>query len=154
MPSARQYFNHTIVPGQDTSNINRQLPSNPGANTNIQNAPSLDRVSRPDNRTEQQTSGDSTGPGKALRYDSNFQAFMQKLRGTPDLSRILAQMMLEYKSVVASGMQQGIAGEMSQLLKMLPLDEKQLAQFLIKGLQQSLLGTVFIAGNIQGQLGN
>ncbi len=46
------------VPGQDTSNINRQLPSNPGANTNIQNAPSLDRVSRPDNRTEQQTSGD------------------------------------------------------------------------------------------------
>lgn len=118
------------VPGQDTSNINRQLPNNPGANTNIQNAPSLDRVSRPDNRTEQQTSGDSTGPGKALRYDSNFQTFMQKLRGTPDLSRTLAQMMLEYKSVVASGMQQGIANEMGQLLKMLPLDEKQMAQFL------------------------
>lgn len=123
------------VPGQDNSNINRQLPNNPNANTNIQNAPNLDRVNRMDNRTEQQLAGDSTGPGKALRYDSNFQAFMQKLRAMPELGRALAQIMLEYKSIVSSGMQQGIAQEMAQLLKMLPMDEKQLGQFLKQQLQ-------------------
>lgn len=125
------------VSGQDNANINRQMPNSPGANTNIQNAPNLDRVSRPDNRTEQQTAGDSTGPGKALRYDSNFQAFMQKLRAMPELTKTLAQLMLEYKTIVSSGMQQGIAQEMSQLLKMLPMDEKQLAQFLNQQLHDS-----------------
>ena len=123
------------VPGQDNTNINRQLPNNPNTNTNIQNAPNLDRVNRMDNRTEQQLAGDSTGPGKALRYDSNFQAFMQKLRDMPELGRVLAQLMLEYKSIVSSGMQQGIAQEMAQLLKMLPMNEKELGQFFKQQLQ-------------------
>lgn len=125
------------VSGQDNANINRQLPNSTNANQNIQNAPNLDRVNRSDNRTEQQNAGDSTGPGKALRYDSNFQAFMQKLRAMPELNRTLAQIILQYKSVVSSGMQQGIAQEMAQLLKMLPMDEKQLSQFLNQQLHDS-----------------
>ena len=125
------------VSGQDNANINRQLPNNASANQNIQNASNLDRVNRSDNRTEQQNAGDSTGPGKALRYDSNFQAFMQNLRATPELNLTLAQIILQYKSVVSSGMQQGIAQEMSQLLQMLPMNEKQLGQFLNQQLHDS-----------------
>ena len=67
------------VPGHDSANINRNMPVNPN-DPRIQNAPDPSRVSRPDNRTERQDQGDSTGPGGALRYDSNFQTFIQQLR--------------------------------------------------------------------------
>lgn len=122
------------VPGADSSNINRQLPNNPGANTNIQNAPNLDRITRSDMRTEQQAGGDATGPGGALRYDSNFQAFLQKLQNTPELTKTLSEIMLSYRSIVSSGLNEGVAGEMSQLLQMLPMDEKGLAAFLAQQL--------------------
>ncbi len=125
------------VPGQDTANINRQLPVNPSADHRVQNAPSLDRVSRPDNRTERQDSGDAAGPGGALRYDSNFQTFLQKLRNTPGLSETLSRTLAEFKSIVSSGMDEGIAGEMGQLLSMLPMDEGQLLQFLTQQLANS-----------------
>ena len=125
------------VPGQDTTNINRQLPVNPSADNRVQNAPQLDRVSRPDNRTEQRDSGDSTGPGGALRYDSNFQTFLQKLRGTPGLAQTLARTLAEFRSIVSSGMDEGIAGEMGQLLAMIPVDEDGLLQFLTQQLADS-----------------
>lgn len=125
------------VPGQDTTNINRQLPVNPSSDTRVQNAPNLDRVSRPDNRTERQDSGDAAGPGGSLRYDSNFQAFLQKLRDTPGLAQTLARLMAEYKSIVSSGMDEGIAAEMGQLLSMLPMDESELLKFLTQQLGDS-----------------
>lgn len=125
------------VPGQDNTNINRQLPVNPSADTRVQNAPSLDRVSRPDNRTERQDSGDSTSPGGSLRYDSNFAAFLQKLRDTPGLTQTFARVLAEYKSIVSSGMDEGIAAEMGQLLEMIPMDEQQLLQFLTQQLGDS-----------------
>lgn len=125
------------VPGQDNTNINRQLPVNPSADTRVQNAPNLDRVNRPDNRTEQQTSGDAAGPGGALRYDSNFAAFLQKLRDVPGLTQTLAHTIAEYRSIVSSGMDEGIAGEMGQLLEMIPMDEQQLLQFLTQQLADS-----------------
>lgn len=125
------------VPGQDTANINRQLPVNPSADTRVQNAPSLDRVSRPDNRTERQDSGDAAGPGGSLRYDSNFSTFLQKLRDTPGLTQTFSRVLAEYRSIVSSGMDEGIAGEMGQLLEMVPMDEQQLLQFLTQQLADS-----------------
>lgn len=125
------------VPGQDTTTVNRQLPVNPSADTRVQNAPQLDRVSRPDNRTERQGTDDSTGPGGALRYDSNFQTFLQKLRNTPGLAQTLSSTLTEFRSIVASGMDEGIAGEMAQLLAMIPADEDGLLQFLTQQLSDS-----------------
>lgn len=125
------------VPGQDSTNVNRQLPVNPSADTRVQNAPQLDRVSRPDNRTERQDSGDAAGPGGALRYDSNFQTFLQKLRNTPGLAQTLNNVLTEFRSIVASGMDEGIAGEMAQLLSMIPVDEDGLLQFLTQQLADS-----------------
>ena len=41
----------------------------------VQNVPDPTRVTRPDNRTEQQDTGDAAGGNQALRYDSNFASF-------------------------------------------------------------------------------
>ena len=120
------------VPGHDNSNINRNLPVSPG-DPRIQNAPDLNRVVRSDNRTEQQTAGDSSS--QALRYDSNFAAFLQRLANTPDLRESLATIFAMYEgTVVSSGIEEGLASEMGALLNMLKMDESQLGKFLFSQL--------------------
>ena len=127
------------VPGHDSANINRNMPVNPN-DPRIQNAPDPSRVSRPDNRTERQDQGDSTGPGGALRYDSNFQTFLQKQANTPQLTQVLTQLLLGERSIVASGLGEGVAQEMSALLDMLQMSEGELLQFMQ---QQSAAGSRF-----------
>ena len=118
------------VPGHDNSNVNRNIPVSP-SDTRIQNAPDPSRVSRPDNRTERQDSGDATRAGQGLRYDSNFAAFLQRLANTPGMSESLSTLFAIYEGmVVSSGIEEGIAGEMAALLNMLKMDEGQLAKFL------------------------
>ena len=118
------------VPGHDTGNINRNLPNLPN-DPRIQNAPDPTRVSGPDNRTERQDNGDTAGGGQALRYDSNFLTFLQRLSDTPGLSQTLLQLLRSYQgTVVSSGMGEYVAVEMSALLEMLKMDEGELASFL------------------------
>ena len=118
------------VPGHDNTQINRNTPISPN-NTQVQNVPDTTRVTDADNRTEQQDSGQSGG----IRYDSNFQTFLQQLRraqgGTESLSRLLAG----EGTVVTSGMSEGIAEEMAQVLQLLKMDEGQLLQFLTAQMQ-------------------
>ncbi len=114
------------VPGHDSANVNRNIPVSPN-DTRIQNAPDPTRVGRMDNRTERQDSGDATG-SKALRYDSNFQTFLQRLASSPSLSQAMTQV-LGYGTVVSSGMEEGIAGDMAALLRMLQMDQSQLLKF-------------------------
>ena len=91
------------VPGHDSANINRNMPVNPN-DPRIQNAPDPSRVSRPDNRTERQDQGDSTGPGGALRYDSNFLTFLQRMSETPGLAKSMAEVLRSFQGkVVSSG---------------------------------------------------
>lgn len=117
------------VPGHDSSNVNRSIPVSPN-DTRIQNAPDLNRVSRPDNRTERQDAGDSTGAGRMLRYDSNFRTFLQRLGNSPDSMRSLRELCSLYGgTVVASGMGEGIATEMATFLGMLKMDQSQLMKF-------------------------
>lgn len=117
------------VPGHDNANINRNIPVSPN-NTQIQNSPNLEKVSRPDNRTEQQDAGDNAGVGRGLRYDSNFHTFLQRLRESPDLTRTLSTLMNQYGgTVVASGMGEGIATEMATLMSMLKMDKEQFMKF-------------------------
>ena len=111
------------IPGQENTNVNRNLPITPN-DTRIQNAPDPTRVSRPDNRTERQDNGDQTGAGGALRYDSNFRTFLQRLGSTQDLSAMLTGLMTQYSgTVVSSGLGEGIATEMAALMSMLQLEK-------------------------------
>jgi len=116
------------VPGHDNNNVNRSIPVSP-SDTRIENAPDLNRVSRPDNRTEQQTAGDPSS--QALRYDSNFAAFLQRLAATPDLRESLAALFAIFEGkVVSSGIEEGLAAEMGALLEFLKMDEGELGKFL------------------------
>ena len=117
------------VPGHDTGNINRNLPNIPN-DPRIQNAPDPTRVSGPDNRTERQDNGDTAGGERALRYDSNFLTFLQRLSDTPGLAQTLAEVLRSYQgTVVSSGMGEGMAVDMAALLEMLKMDEGELASF-------------------------
>ena len=116
------------VPGHDKAAINRNIPVSP-QNANLENVPDLTKVSQADHRTEQQGS-DLRGSGN-IRYDSNFETFFQRLKGTPGMAEMLTSVFSGREgTVVLSGMQEGIAEEMARVLEMLRMDESQLQAFL------------------------
>ena len=116
------------VPGYDKTAINRNITVSPD-NTQIQNVPDPSKVVRADGRTEQQDSN-LQGDG-GIRYDSNFQTFLQRLRETPSLAQSLSLLFSGREGiVVSSGLSAGIAEEMARLLEMLRMDESQLLDFL------------------------
>lgn len=119
------------VPGYDKANVSRNVTvtQDTASNPQIQNVPDPSRVSRADGRTEQQDSN-LQGDGR-VRYDSNFQTFLQRLKDTPTMVESLVRMFSGREStVVLSGMSGGIAEEMAQVLEMLRMDEAQLLDFL------------------------
>ena len=116
------------VPGYDKTAINRNITVSPD-NSQIQNVPDPSKVVRADGRTEHQDSN-LQGDG-GVRYDSNFQTFLQRLRDTPSLAQSLSLLFSGRESVVvSSGLSAGIAEEMGRLLEMLRMDEGQLLNFL------------------------
>ena len=119
------------VPGTDSQTVNRNLPVSPN-NTQIQNPPDPNRVSKPDNRSEQQDSGQQAGGGAegALRYDSNYQTFLMRMHENPDMMRTMTEIFrILQGTVVSSGMGEGIAADMGALMRMLEMDEKALTGF-------------------------
>lgn len=116
------------VPGYDKT-VNNNTSQIPAKQPQLQNVTDLSRVSRGDRRTDQQ--GSDLQGSAGLRYSSNFQTFLQRLKETPDLSESLATIFAGREgTVVLSGMQEGIALEMAKLLEMLRMDEMQLLDFL------------------------
>ncbi len=117
------------VPGYDSAATNRNLPVSPN-NTQVQNVPDPSRVTRSDQRAERQDH-DLQGDGR-VRYDSNYQTFLQRLRDTPGMAESLSRLFSGREgTVVLSGMSEGIAQEMSQILEMLRMDKDQLLDFLM-----------------------
>lgn len=114
------------VPGYDNTINNRNIQISPG-NSQVQNVPDLNKVTGADHRTEQQ---DASQAGGQVRYDSNFQTFIQQLRQTQDLSSTLSKLMMKEGTSVSSGMSEGIAEEMAQALQMLKMDQAELLKFL------------------------
>ena len=116
------------VPGHDISLSNRNIPVSPD-NTQIQNVPDPSKVVRADRRTEQEDSGQG-GSGQ-VRYDSNFQTFLQRLRETPNLAASLSRLFTGREgTVVLSGLSEGLAQELSQALEMVRVDEGKLLEFI------------------------
>ncbi|MCI8539666.1 MAG: hypothetical protein HFF18_13595 [Oscillospiraceae bacterium] len=117
------------VPGYDNSiTNNRNLPLSPDS-TLVQNVPDPNRVVRPDGKTEQQDS--SAQDGSLIRYDSNFQTFLQRLREAPGLAAGMLRLFAGREgTVVLSGLSEGIAKELSQALEMLRMDESQMMEFI------------------------
>lgn len=125
------------VPGRDNTNISRNVSVSPN-DTRIQNAPDLSRVSRPDNRTDRQDSADTSRTDVAARYGSNFHTFLQRLANSPSLSQSLAEVLTGYQgTLVTSGMEEGVAAEIANLLDMLKMDEGQLSKFFFSQMKNS-----------------
>lgn len=120
------------VPGYDNSSNNRN-PVAPPTNPQIQNAPDPSRVMGPDGRTEQQDAG---AQFSEPRFDSNFQTFLQRLKETPDLTAILSRYFSgQTRTVVASGMSEGIAQQISKFMAMLQMDRTQFVRFVSEQFQ-------------------
>lgn len=116
------------VPGYESTN-NRSLPVSPN-DTSIQNIPDPTRVGRADARTDRQDSN-STAESSVPRYGSNLQAFLQRLRSTPDLTQSMSQLFFAgHGTLVSSGLNEGIAAELAQFIEMLQMDQSQLLHFL------------------------
>lgn len=113
------------VPGYDSHNHQRNIPLSPGS-TVIQNVPDPNRVNRADVRSEQQDAGERS---QTPRFDSNFQTFLQRLKEMPQLSLLLSRV-LSGKTMVSSGMEAGVAQELSRFLEMLRMDRSQFLRFL------------------------
>ena len=124
------------VPGYDSANNNRALPTEMRpSQTQIQNVPDPTRVGRPDARTDQQGANDAL-QSDVLRYDSNLQTFLQRLREMPELPELMSKTMLLMRGVISTpGLQQGIAQEMAQLLEMLQVDAEGFRQLFMEQVQ-------------------
>ena len=123
------------VPGRDNANNlnNRNTPLTQGNtqnNPNIQNVPDLGRVSHADGRTDRQDNN-LLGNQQPVRYDSNFETFVQRLNESPNLAESLARLFGGREgTVVTSGMSAGVAEEMAQIMKMMRMTPEELLAFL------------------------
>ncbi len=121
------------VPGRDNANVNRNIPITQGNtqnNPNIQNVPDLGRIVHADGRTDRQDNN-LLGNQQPVRYDSNFETFVQRLREAPNLAESLARLFGGREgTVVTSGMSAGVAQEMAQIMQMMHMDAEQLLAFL------------------------
>lgn len=111
------------VPGHDRTNVNRNLPI-PPSNEHVQNVPNIQNITRPDGRGGQQEESAQSDGG--IRYDSNFQVFLKRLRETPDAAESLRRIFAGEGIRVSSGISEGTAAELSELFSFLQADETEL----------------------------
>ena len=126
------------VPGYDTAPVRVTVP--PPGDTSVQNIVDPSRVTRADQRTEQ----DQRNAADAARYESNFMTFLQRLQGTRETPESFMRV-LQWGGRVTSGVQAGFAAELAQLVEFLQMDEGQLLEFLKNQLQSGnrFTGTLF-----------
>lgn len=113
------------VPAHERPTVspNQQLMTN---DPMLQNVPDPTKITRSDNRSEQQSSSEGEG-NKKLQFSSNFGSFMQKLMESKELNETLADVMIRF----AKGAQQGpVAAALAEMMEMLKMDEGELLKFM------------------------
>lgn len=115
------------VPGYDsTGGKATQIVPN---DTSIRNLTDPTRVTRPDGRTEEQDAGNRGASGR-VRYESNFLAFLQRLKQTPELGEAWVRVLRLADGETAFGIGEGMAAELARLAEFLRMDESALMAFL------------------------
>lgn len=96
--------------------------------TNIQNIIDPSKVTRPDG---QGALTENPENNFALSYDSNFDKFVQLLKGTPALMDSITELLFtNMGTIVNSGIGENFANEISQFMQMLKMSESELLDFL------------------------
>lgn len=126
------------VPNYDNTNSSRPVPTSPRPeNSQIQNLADPNRVVRPDGRTEQQGAGNPLA-SNGLRYDSNLQVFLQRLRNMPELTEEISKTMALLQGMISTpGLEAGVAEELGRLLQMFQMDAAQFRAFFLAQLQSA-----------------
>ncbi|WP_369283198.1 hypothetical protein [Oscillibacter sp. GMB15532] len=135
------------VPAREPAAANRSIP-NTAYDPGIQNVPNPGRVNRSDSNSGQQHAAGEESGSLPLRYDSNFQAFLQRVSESgnsisADLLRTLAG---GARTSVSSGLRAGSAGDLSQILDLLRMNEGEFLRFLQdQSVSASRFGGAFFA---------
>lgn len=119
------------VPAREPAAANRSIP-NTALDPGIQNVPNPGRVNRPDSNSGQQRGAGEESGSLPLRYDSNFQSFLQRVRESGDSvnADLLRALSGGIKTTVSSGLRAGTAGDLSRILSMLQMNEGEFLRFL------------------------
>lgn len=115
------------VPGYDSTGgkATQVVPND----TSIRNLVDPARVTRPDGRTDGQNAGDN-GTTDHVRYESNFLAFLQRLKQSPELAQPWIRLLQQANMQAAFGDEVGLNAELAQLVEFLQMDERTLMAFL------------------------
>ncbi len=120
------------APAYESSNNNGRTPQQPVKtnDTTINNIVDPSKVVRSDARSEQKTADEMQN--LALKYNSNFQSFLEQLTRSPDLAKELEKMITVMRNVVSTpGMEKGVTSELEQFLKFMQMDEKTFREFFV-----------------------
>ena len=120
------------VPGYDAQTPRIQTPA--PSDTSVQNIVNPEVVTRPDSRTDQQSSSDASGSGRA-RFDSSFMTFLQRLRESGDVPQTFLRILMGTE--VSSGIRAGFAEEIGEFLDFLQMNEGELLDFLREQMQSA-----------------
>ncbi len=131
------------APVYDSSSNNALLA---GANKGQQNAPIQNiidpsKITRADARTDKDSANSSQ-----VRFESNLQAFIEQMRGAPDLAEQMTKIIQLLRATVATpGLDAGVATEISQFLQLLNMDESQFREFFLSqmGSKSRFTGPLF-----------
>jgi len=135
------------VPAREPAAANRSIP-NTAYDPGIQNVPNPGRVNRSDSNSGQQHAAGEESGSLPLRYDSNFQAFLQRVSESRDSvsADLLRALTGGTRTTVSSGLRAGSAGDLSQILDLLRMNEGEFLRFLQdQSVSASSLGGVFFA---------
>lgn len=135
------------VPAREPAAANRSIP-NTAYDPGIQNVPNPGRVNRSDSKSGQQHAAGEESGSLPLRYDSNFQAFLQRVSESSDSvsADLLRALTGGTRTTVSSGLRAGSAGDLSQILDLLRMNEGEFLRFLQdQSVSASRFGGAFFA---------
>ena len=113
----------TPLTGQENSTRTNPIREN---DPNIQNIVNPSKVIRPDGR--EGVSADTQR--KALNYESNYETFMQMVRDTPGLTKMITELIYSRMGiVVSSGLGENFTQEIANFMEMLKMTEAELVYF-------------------------
>ncbi|WP_143322311.1 hypothetical protein [Clostridium sp. HBUAS56010] len=123
----------TPLSGYDNSTIKNNPQA--GQGLQIQNPVDPSKVTRGDNRTD---SGGSKDQQLAFQYRSNFGTFLNMVKNTPDLSRILTNVFFQGEDMLTGGvMGEEAAKRIAAFFKAAQMNEEDLLPFLKKQAESS-----------------
>lgn len=118
----------TPLTGYENNNVKNNPNTSHAENMNIQNPVDPSKVVRPDGRTD---ANSQNGAQLGATFDSNFGAFVQLLRDTPELSDLMSKLMFSgMASLVEAGIGENTAEEIASLMELLKMTDAELLSFL------------------------